>query len=629
MSDLLSIGASGVRAYQTALDVTGENIANANVPGYSRRQAVLNENGISGGTSPLVRPNATGQGVNVTSVLRAYNSFLTSDARVASGDYTRAAARQSWLTEIQSFLNNDSQGLSGQLTGFYNAAQDVATDPTSSSARDAFLASAGSVAVRFRNLAASFEATRTGIKQDVDSTVSRINEIAKSLSTLNSSIRRTGDGTSQAAGLLDERDRLLDELATLTQIDVTDRPDGTVDVRLENRNGAVLLDQSGAKLLGATEANGRIMLTLDPFGNTGQIAVPGGGVLAGLADAYTQNTDSAKSIDQLAEQFVASINAVNRQGVDLNGVAGGDVFAASSIVATPSRTNTGQATIKMEVVDQSQLFAGGYELRYDGGTAQWTLQRNDGSASISGTGSLDLDGMHIEVGGAPKGGDWYALSGTTGAAGIRMLLTDSAQLAAASAFSGNVSAANQGNGQIAVRTNAVSATIAAPAPSSFVIRAGAGNSYEIIDAADTAVPPTVLATGPYASGAWISVNGFDVQLTGTLQPGDSFTVQPTSPGMADNANIRALIDTRLGNPGFEGRYTQQVTRVATNLSDTKALATATLSMRDKALEARDAGSAVNLDEEAAQLIRFQQAYQASAKIIAAAREVFQTIIDIR
>src|SRR3546814_6594345 len=93
--------------------------------------------------------------------------------------------------------------------------------------------------------------------------------------------------------------------------------------------------------------------------------------------------------------------------------------------------------------------------------------------------------------------------------------------------------------------------IPAPAPSSFVIQAGAGNIYEIIDAADTAVPPTVLASGPYVPGAWIPVNGFDVQLSGSLQPGDSFTVQPTPAGMADNGNIRALIDTRLGNHGFE------------------------------------------------------------------------------
>src|SRR3546814_102275 len=203
------------------------------------------------------------------------------------------------------------------------------------------------------------------------------------------------------------------------------------------------------------------------------------------------------------------------------------------------------------------------------------------------------------------GGGLIAIKGQTGAAGMRVLIGDGAEVAAAAPFSASISGDNEGSGTVAVRTNPAAAAIPAPAPSSFVIQAGAGNISEIIDAADTAVPPTVLARGPYAPGAWIPVHCIDVQLSGSLQPGDSFTVQPTPAGMAYNGNIRALIDTRLGNPGFEGKFTREVTRVATNLSDTTALATAAQAVRDKALEARDSASAVNLDEEAAELIRFQ------------------------
>lgn len=629
MSDLLGLGASGVRAYQTALDIVGENIANANVPGYARRTAVVTENPSAGGGFPLIRQTTAGSGVNVSGVARAYDAFLTSDARTASGDYARAQTRQYWLSEIQSFLNTDSQGLSGRLTSFYNAAQDISTDPTSLSARDAFLSAAGEVAAQFRSLAQSFDATRTGIKQDVDQTVDRINDLTSALSTLNGTIRRTAGGTSASASLEDERDRLLNELASLTKIDVTTRGDGTVDVRLDNSNGPMLLDQMGAKLLGATEANGKIRLTLDPFGSSGTIPVPGSGVLAGLSDAYTQNSTSMAAIDTLAQQFVTSVNAAHRQGVDLNGVAGGDLFAASSLVATPSRTNTGQATLDLQVTDESLVFAGGYELWYDGGTSQWTLSRADGSASITGSGSLDLDGIHLELGGAPKGGDWFQIEGVSGAAGMRVLVEDGANVAAAAPWAADISAANQGTGTVSVRSNPAAATIPAPVPTSFTVRMGAGSTYEIIDTADTGVPPTVLASGAYVPGAWIPVNGFDVQLSGTIAEGDSFVVAPTAAGMADNANMLRMVDTRLGNPGFEGRFAREVTRVATNLNDTKALASATLAVRDKALEARDAASAVNLDEEAADLIRFQQAYQASAKIIAAAREIFQTIIDIR
>src|SRR3546814_19599386 len=100
--------------------------------------------------------------------------------------------------------------------------------------------------------------------------------------------------------------------------------------------------------------------------------------------------------------------------------------------------------------------------------------------------------------------------------------------------------------------------IPAPAPSSFVIQAGAGNIYEIIDAADTAVPPTVLASGPYVPGAWTPVNGCDVQLSGSLQPGDGLTVQTTPAGMDAHGNFRTVLDPPLAHPGFDGNFTTAV-----------------------------------------------------------------------
>src|SRR3546814_19915708 len=120
------------------------------------------------------------------------------------------------------------------MTAFYNAAQDVATDPTSGSARDAFLASAEGVASQFRNLAGSFDATRIGIKQDVDQTVARVDELCRSLSTLNSSIKRSADGTSQSAALEDHSDRQLEALSTLVPVDDTHMTHGPRDPSLDN-----------------------------------------------------------------------------------------------------------------------------------------------------------------------------------------------------------------------------------------------------------------------------------------------------------------------------------------------------------------------------------------------------------
>src|SRR3546814_20039463 len=122
-----------------------------------------------------------------------------------------------------------------------------------------------------------------------------------------------------------------------------------------------------------------------------------------------------------SDLFVTTVNAVHRQGVDLNGQPGADLFATSSLAATPSRTNVGQATLRMEVTDQTQVFPGGYELRYDGTTSQWTRSRTDGSAQVSGTGAPDLDGVHLDLGGAPGGGAGFPNKGQPGAGGRRVL----------------------------------------------------------------------------------------------------------------------------------------------------------------------------------------------------------------
>src|SRR3546814_17758141 len=138
------------------------------------------------------------------------------------------------------------------------------------------------------------------IRQDVDQTFARINDIGRSLSSLNSILRRTADGTSQNAGLEDDRDRLLQELAGLVKIDAEIRPDGTVNVRLDNSNGPLLVDQMGPKLLGAAEANGQIQLTLDPFGHSGLVSVPASGAPARLADASVLPSDTPTPLHPLA-----------------------------------------------------------------------------------------------------------------------------------------------------------------------------------------------------------------------------------------------------------------------------------------------------------------------------------------
>ena len=338
--------------------------------------------------------------------------------------------------------------------------------------------------------------------------------------------------SSQSAALRDQRDGLLDELGDMMRIGVTESADGSVEVRIGDPNGPVLIDGSGARLLGTRLTGSTIQMTLDPFGGNAVVS-PGGGSLGGLAEAETKTNDAMQQLDGLATDFVTGINAQHALGKDLSGIAGGPLFAATSLAAAASPTNSGSGSLALSVT--GTLNPAGYTLWYASGTGQWTLSRADGSGTpVSGPGSLDLDGVHVVLGGAPRDGDHYSITGGVSAAGMAVSITDPSKIAASS--------------------------------------------------------------------------------------GD--------PG--DNGNIRALIDLRLpGNGAYEQKYEKQVSIVASALADTKSLAAATKSLRDTTIATRDAGGAVNLDDEAADLLRFQQAYQACSKVIGIAQTLFQTLFELR
>ena len=532
MSDLILLGSTGLRSYQTALQIVGDNITNASTPGYSRRSATLHEASASGLGDPLATGTSSGNGVNVTGIARAYDQFRSADARVASGDYQKLDARQRWLADLQSNLGTGNGSVGDGLTKFFNAAQDVASDPTASAPRLALLNAAGTVAQRFHTAAAGITSTQTGIRTEISSTVARANQISQSLATINQQLQRSQPDSTQSASLSDQRDSLLDELGTMMRVGVSQNADGSVEVRMGDTNGPSLVSGSTSKLIGTTLSNGATQLTVDPFGSN-TVTAPGSGSLAGLLEAEAKTSDAARQLDTLAASFVADINAQHVLGKDLSGTAGTPLFNATGLTVAASRTNVGTASVTPTVT--GAIDPQGYQLWYSSGSSQWTLSRTDGSGAVSGTGSLDLDGVHVDLGGTPRSGDHFAIAGGLSAASISVAITDPSKIAA-------------------------------------------------------------------------SANG----------------------DAGDAGNLLSLINMRLpAQGGYEQTYEKQVSSLATSLADTKSLAAASKSLSDSTSAARDAGSSVNLDDEAADLLRYQQAYQACSKIISIAQTIFDSLIEIR
>lgn len=621
MTDLLHLGASGLFAYRKALDTTAENIANVGVAGYNRRSVTLSDATPLGPGFPLVR-HLDGGGVNAANITRAYNDFLATDAREAMANRGRTDVRQKWLTSLQSVLNNDVQSVGSAVTRFYNAAQDVATAPSSAAACSAFLAAGNSVADRFRFQSAAMADLKNGIGQEASLSVDRVNILTTSLARLNEMQLRAPGGTSQSAALQDERDRLLDELGTLVKIHVDTKPGGAVDVSLDHKNGPKLIANTMASRLYVTLQAGKLRLNSEASGQAIPLATPETGVLTGLIDAHRAVGDRLTELDMLARTFSEAINGQHQLGVDLDGKPGTALFATSAVTADMSKANRGAATFSLEVSPVATLYSGGYQARYDATFQSWTLSRTDNSAAVTGTGPLTIDGITLALGGTPQDGDLITLTVNDDAAGLRMIQSDPRKVAAAQPWSAETSGSNQGTARITVTAN--SSATALPALAAYRIQFITDTQFDIVDPATS----TIIASGSTAPPAPVDGQGFSFQFTGAAKAGDSFTIRPMPAGSGDNDNIRALINTRLGPNGPEQIYTRSVSAAATALSSTTSLNTANKAILDEAKSAAAANSAVNLDEEAASLVQFQQAYQASTRVIAAAREIFNAILDI-
>lgn len=442
MSDLLSIGASGVRAYQTALTTVSENIANAGNAAFVKRTAVIGE---------VVAPGATGangMGAIVTGIARSADLLRNAGVRSAGSDLARTETGAVWLQGIQSSLTGNDLG--ARVTDFFNQAQALAADPTSTAQRAVMLESASSVAASFK---ASGEALR-GTAADLDATARQatatLGDLGASLAKINDGLTKTKPGTAAAAGLADQRDSILDQMSALVDIDAQFDSVGRATVKLGGAGGPTFVSGTDAGTLAYVRNDeGAVSFALSRAGQTSAVQ-PNGGALAGVADGAAKLAEATKSLNALATDFRTKVNQVQAQGRDANGAVGTALFAKGD---TPTDL------------------------------------------------SLAID--------------------------------DPAKLAAAAAGEGT-----RGNG-----------------------------------------------------------------------------------------NLAALASLRT-SAGFEGKLTGLVASNAAAIQSRATVADAQGTIRDGAVAARDAVSGVNLDTEAVDLLRFQQAYQASSRVIQVARDTFQSILGI-
>lgn len=340
MSDLLGIGYSGLKAYSRALSTVGDNIANAQTPGYARRTLQLQEMQAAS-NMPLYRSTIRPGGVDIQGVSRSVDAWLIDDARISSGDAGRAATRLGWMDKVEGALSDETNGIRTGLTKLFTTADLLTADPSNRTLRSQFLQSADDIASGFRTAAGQLSNMAEGVSDAAAAATDQFNTDLHALEQINIGLRKARPGSTNEASLLDERDRLIDRLSSQAGVTAT----------FDNRGAATLRASATGDLLVGGGVVTPIAVTAAPDGrlsfSIGGAPLPNAtGSLAGMAEAANHIADQRAGLDDMATAFAAQLNAAHEAGIDANGNPGAALF-----------TGAGAATIMVAALTPDQVAA--------------------------------------------------------------------------------------------------------------------------------------------------------------------------------------------------------------------------------------------------------------------------------
>jgi flagellar hook-associated protein 1 FlgK len=647
-STLMGIGTRAMFANYAALQTTGNNIANANTQGYSRQQVEL-----STAKGQYTGAGFFGQGVNVTTVTRSYDRFLTAQASSTNSVASADAARNDQLTQLENVFPLGESGLGYAAGKLLNAFVDVANNPQDASSRQVVLTRAQELSTRFATAGAQLNTLQIGVTLDVRSAVDTLNSQAKQLADLNKQISAL-NGTGQPPNdLLDQRDQLIADISSKINVTTIQADDGSVGLFIGGGQSLVL--GANANTLKASPDDydpAKVQITLVEGGVDRPVLSQSitGGSIAGLL--RFQNDDLSAARNLLGQMAVAISGAINQQqslGLDAGqpAAAGAPIFSVGAPRTLPASANLGDASFGLTVSDSTHVLASDYELRFDG-TSYSMTRLSDNAQVANGLSAADLaagvqvDGLTVQLNaGASASGDRYLLQGVgTASAEMKTVLANPKGLAAAAMVTSNFAVTNTGTATAAslgvVDPNAYDPTLTAR----FSFNTNTGDySYDMLDASNGVVSS---GTGTWTAGQPISVNGFELQLAGVPRSGDVVSVGPTTSPAANNGN--ALNFVALANSAFVGAetlsngsvapgktitdaYASALSEIGVRVQSAKSAAGISSSVAATAESARANKAGVNLDEEAARLIQFQQSYQAAAKMLQVAQSIFDTLLQ--
>jgi flagellar hook-associated protein 1 len=666
VTNILSIGVSGLNASQSAISTTGNNISNASTPGYSRQRVDL-----------APRPDQytgvgfMGSGVQVTSIERIVDQFYVGQLRADTSTFNELDFFATQISQLDSLLADQSTGLSASLQTFFSDLQQSSQDPTSIPMRQVVLSDAGSLEQRFNTLYERLQALAQSVGQKVDVLTTKLTTLAQNIAELNQSIAgQSGGATTQSNTLLDQREELLRQASEIAGISVVKQSDGMVNVFIGT--GQPLVIGNRASTLGSAPSPfdpSQQIVTLQTGNTPVDITqfVTGGNLGGILRFQNGSLSDAFNSLGRVAISLTDAMNTQHKLGVDLNGNPGTNLFAdinsaaALTVRALPSSNNAGADQPGVFISNPAALTTSDYRLSFTSATAYTLIRANDNTVVSSGTLAVgqtvipavgDIDGFQIQISAAPTfaAGDSFAIQPTrSGANNFSVALQSPDALALAQPIRTDANLNNIGGGAISqsimvpeyqAATPGASFNVTNPLTAPLLVNFTSATAYQILDNTNPAAPvvfaPPLTGTITAGQSNIVQINdaagnpAYQFTLSGYPAAGDRFSISSNTTGSSDNRNALAMagLDLVKAVQGltFSDAYGTLVSSIGTTTASAKGSREAADTLLTQAQANRDSVSAVNLDEEAANLIKFQQIYSASAQVISVGRSLFTTLL---
>ncbi|WP_250509641.1 flagellar hook-associated protein FlgK [Caballeronia sp. GACF4] len=637
-NNIFNIGLSGLNAAQWGLTVTGQNISNAATPGYTLEKASFQES-----SGQYTGSGYLGSGVQTTTVTRQYSQYLTTQVNNTTASSSAANTYYSLISQLNNLVGDPTTGIATGISNYFSGMQSVANSASSTSSRQSLMSNAQTLANQLNSAGEQYDQLRSSVNTQLTSAVSSINSYTQQIADLNKQINVASAQGQQPNQLMDQRDQAVASLSSMVGVQVV-QTDGNYNIFVGNGQPLVVGGTASAlqTVTSPTDPSELTVAFKSKDGTTPTAAQTqyldtsalSGGVVGGLMDFRSQTLDPAQAqLGAIATSFAAQLNGQNSLGLDLNGQAGGALFSAGSPTVYADARNKGTGTVTAEFSDATQPTSSDLTVTYNG-TGFDVTDTQSGKALGSFTPPNAFDGLKITPSGTMQAGDSFSIQPTRASLdNFQLATTNGSAIAAASPAVTSAATANTGTATISSATVAAGYSTPSAIALTYNSTAGGFTSNVAVTVGTTNYPANTTIPYDSSKGLTVTSNGISATISGKPATTDVFNINPNTGGTSDGSNaltMSNLVSTKSmnGTDTLTNSYANYVNQIGNQTNQLKSTSSSQTALLSQATSAQQSVQGVNLNEEAANLMQYQQLYQANSKVIQTASTLFQTLLGI-